>query len=329
MEDTAKNNRYKNGKIYRLVNSVDNEFYVGSTCTSLAKRLYSHKKDAKRHMYRVYIHLNDIGWAFVSIVLVEEYPCANKMELERRERHWIEELKPSLNKIVPTRSKQEYREDNKEAIARADKQWYERNKEAIAERRKQHRSEHKETINEKQRQQYERNKEAERQRSKLYRERNKDAIQARRRDAKAKKKQEQQQVWHIYFCYKAPDILATVPSPPPCGGLICCVLSLRGRFAMSCDVLWRDRVVLLDRQISTIDRTPYPPLIWMTPRMFGFNYWNIIQEQSTAIKEPFKGSQGMPPDGLMGRGRGVIVRGQMFLYLIAQPPRSLSPPSSS
>ena len=107
--------RYANGKIYRLVNTADNKEYVGSTCTSLAKRLHQHKTKAKREPNRnIYKHLIEIGWGNVSIVLVEEYPCDNKMELERRERYWIEALKPTLNKRVPTRTDKEYRADNAE-----------------------------------------------------------------------------------------------------------------------------------------------------------------------------------------------------------------------
>lgn len=47
--ETKDGNRYKNGKIYRLVNSVDDEFYVGSTCLPLAKRKSTHKSEAKKH----------------------------------------------------------------------------------------------------------------------------------------------------------------------------------------------------------------------------------------------------------------------------------------
>lgn len=93
-------NRYEKGKIYKLVNSVDDEIYVGSTCLDLPKRLYKHKKLAKdkpdRHVYK---HLIDIGWEHVRIIQIEEYKCKNKNELLAREQHYIDTLKPSLNKI--------------------------------------------------------------------------------------------------------------------------------------------------------------------------------------------------------------------------------------
>lgn len=94
-------NRYARGKIYKLVNNVDEEFYVGSTCTSLAKRLYGHKTKSKHTPLPAHRHFIEIGWDTVDIVLIEEYACSNKMELERRERYWIEDLKPSLNKNTP------------------------------------------------------------------------------------------------------------------------------------------------------------------------------------------------------------------------------------
>lgn len=95
-------NRYLNGKIYRLVNNIDQEFYVGSCCCPLAKRKNQHKSKAKTHSSRqIYKHINKIGWDNVEIILIEEVPCENKMELLRRERYWIETLKPTLNKLLP------------------------------------------------------------------------------------------------------------------------------------------------------------------------------------------------------------------------------------
>ena len=41
-------NRYNNSKVYKLINDVDDYFYIGSTCSSSAKRLNSHKSNAKK-----------------------------------------------------------------------------------------------------------------------------------------------------------------------------------------------------------------------------------------------------------------------------------------
>ncbi len=88
---------YSNGKIYKLVNSVDEEIYVGSTANSLYKRKGGHRATARRNTSRVYAHLNEVSWENVRIVLVEEFPCENRDQLRQREQYWIDELQPSLN----------------------------------------------------------------------------------------------------------------------------------------------------------------------------------------------------------------------------------------
>ena len=128
-------NKYKKAKIYRLVNEVDGEFYVGSTCTSLARRLSSHRGMAKvKPNQKVYKHLNSIGFDKVSIILVEEYSCENKMQLETRERKHIEELKPTLNSSIPTRTRAEFNEANRDKM----KQYYQDNRNTIINRAKQY-----------------------------------------------------------------------------------------------------------------------------------------------------------------------------------------------
>jgi len=82
---------YANGKIYKLVNNIDEKEYVGSTCNPLYKRKGQHKGMAGLHPERrVYAHLNKIRWENVEIILIENYPCANREELTKRERYWIE-----------------------------------------------------------------------------------------------------------------------------------------------------------------------------------------------------------------------------------------------
>jgi group I intron endonuclease len=138
----ADTNRYANGKIYRLVNSIDGEEYVGSSCTSLAKRLHAHRKVAKKQgERRVYKHLNEIGFENVSIVLVEEYPCDNKMELERRERYWIEQLKPTLNTAVPTRTVKEWYAENADKVRESIAKYITKNANKVRERQAKYRAE--------------------------------------------------------------------------------------------------------------------------------------------------------------------------------------------
>lgn len=88
--------------VYRIVNDINEEFYVGSTKQALCKRFYGHKSNSKieklanRNLYKL---ANEIGWGCFRIVLIEEFEFVSKQELLKREQHWIDELKPSLNKM--------------------------------------------------------------------------------------------------------------------------------------------------------------------------------------------------------------------------------------
>ena len=60
---------YANGKIYKLINNIDDKIYVGSTCETLIQRKNEHKKKAKQKNFKVYNHLNQVGWGNVDIYL--------------------------------------------------------------------------------------------------------------------------------------------------------------------------------------------------------------------------------------------------------------------
>ena len=123
---------YANGKIYKLVNNVDGKIYVGSTCGELRQRKWVHKAESIRSCERkVYKHLNQIGWCNVDIILIEACECKNKDELHRRERHFVDELKPDLNINIPNRKyvgqfkldyKKAWRENNKDELNQKAKQ---------------------------------------------------------------------------------------------------------------------------------------------------------------------------------------------------------------
>jgi group I intron endonuclease len=103
-------NKYEHGKIYKLVNNVDADIYIGSTLHPLVKRLSLHKSHGKVRNSKVYRHLKEVGLDNVHIELIEEYPCTCRKELEDRERYWIENLKPALNKNIPSRTLEELKE---------------------------------------------------------------------------------------------------------------------------------------------------------------------------------------------------------------------------
>ena len=105
---------YSNSKIYKLVNNVDDEIYIGSTVNPLFKRKYEHKREIKMHPQLLKSqHFLKVGWENVQIILIEEFPCDNREQLLKRERFWIDELRPSLNRNKPYISTEEKNEREK------------------------------------------------------------------------------------------------------------------------------------------------------------------------------------------------------------------------
>ena len=106
---------YKEGKIYRLVNSSTTDCYYGSTCDELRKRKYQHKTDYIRYLqnqkkYITSFKIFEPDIDDVDIILVESFPCSNKEELHARER-WYIENNDCVNKYIPTRTQKEYNRD--------------------------------------------------------------------------------------------------------------------------------------------------------------------------------------------------------------------------
>jgi len=76
---------YKNGKIYKLVNDVNDMIYVGSTTTTLSRRFSSHKQMSKASTANIYTAMRVIGVDHFKIILIELFSCTCKEELEARE----------------------------------------------------------------------------------------------------------------------------------------------------------------------------------------------------------------------------------------------------
>ncbi len=114
---------YSNSSIYKICcnDASITDVYVGST-TAFSKRKCQHKavcnntRNAKHNLYVYQFIRENGGWENWSMILVENYNATNKRHLESRERYWLETLKATLNKQVPTRTRKQYREKNKESI---------------------------------------------------------------------------------------------------------------------------------------------------------------------------------------------------------------------
>ncbi len=139
---------YKKSKIYKLVSNHTNEIYIGATVNYLRVRKSEHKKHYKRwgngkHGYITSYEI--VKYDDCKIILVEEFPCDSKIQLSSRERYWIEKLK-CVNKCIPTRTKKEWTEDNKERYKILYKKYYQKNKEKITSYKKEYAKQNKEKI---------------------------------------------------------------------------------------------------------------------------------------------------------------------------------------
>jgi hypothetical protein len=121
--------------------------YIGSTA-NYTQRKASHASAVRRGVtYPVYTHIRSHGgWANWDMVLVERWPCANKLELEKRERHHIEQLKPTLNRSVPTRTAREHYAEFKESYQARRQAYYAEHAEEVKERNKAWNNAHREEI---------------------------------------------------------------------------------------------------------------------------------------------------------------------------------------
>ena len=173
--------RYENSIIYKICCRDPNvtDCYIGSCC-NFARRKSTHKYSCNHNYgYPIYNFIRENGgWDNFQMIQLLSFSCNSKRELELKEREYIELLKPTLNKQIPTRTKQEYYEQNKDLINEKHKEYYELNKEKIKEIHKEYYEQNKDKINEHNRDYYEQNKEKFSERSKEYRKENIDKIKA-------------------------------------------------------------------------------------------------------------------------------------------------------
>jgi len=156
----------KIGYPYRLVckDVSVTECYVGSTI-NFRTRKCNHKKTCNKDTYQnhnlfVYQFIREHGgWDNWDMIQIEEFEHNTTRELHTRERYWIEHYKSELNRVIPTRTRKEWCEDNKEIISEQHKEYRQKNKEIISEQHKEYRQKNKEKISEKNKEYRQKNKE--------------------------------------------------------------------------------------------------------------------------------------------------------------------------
>lgn len=169
---------YSKSKIYKIVNSIDDEEYYGSTTNPLYKRWGQHKQAAKKELKssKLYSKIRELGIEKFKIILVENYPCENIDELKSREHEWIK-TKGKLNIQQPCRTRKEYFEDNKKKILLWNAEWSNKNKEELLLKKKQYYERKKDDILKRMADYYNINKEHIADKGYTYRAKNKDKLQ--------------------------------------------------------------------------------------------------------------------------------------------------------
>ena len=155
MQATKNDNKYLNGKIYTIRSYQTDKYYIGSTIQSLHKRLHGHRTDFKNKPETYRSSFEIVKFDDNYIELLEEFPCENKMQLEKREGELIRKYKNDLvNLFIAGRTKKEYYNENKDIIAENQKKYQIDNKDVLAEQKKQYYIKNKDEITLKAKEQY-------------------------------------------------------------------------------------------------------------------------------------------------------------------------------
>ena len=86
-------NKYSQSKVYKIVDQINNYFYIGSTTSELSKRLSWHKQHINQYPERkLNKYMNTIGKDNFKIVLIDEFNLSSKIQLLREEDKIIQQL---------------------------------------------------------------------------------------------------------------------------------------------------------------------------------------------------------------------------------------------
>jgi len=148
-------NKYANGKIYAIMSPQTDKMYIGSTTQLLHTRWIQHKSDFKtREGFCYSSEIIKYGDAY--IILLEDFPCNSKKELNRQEGTYIQNNK-CVNKCIAGRTRKEkqkeYGATHKEHLAKRMREYREKHPE-VKEYQKQYRLKNKEHLNERSRKNY-------------------------------------------------------------------------------------------------------------------------------------------------------------------------------
>ena len=136
-------NKYKNGKIYKIISPSNLDLvYFGSTISKLCKRMGQHREQRNHCVSKKILDFED-----AVIVLVENYPCNSKEEWNKKEAEYILN-NDCINKQVPGRTREEYREQKKDFIKKLNDEYVSKNRDKVNEHKRSYARRNKEKMQE-------------------------------------------------------------------------------------------------------------------------------------------------------------------------------------
>jgi hypothetical protein len=82
--------KHLNGRVYKIICSVNDIVYIGSTFNTLRDRF---RKHASSSQCVIYNHINELGKDKFKIILIKEYQVVDRMHLQAFEQLWINKTK--------------------------------------------------------------------------------------------------------------------------------------------------------------------------------------------------------------------------------------------
>jgi len=130
---------YTNSKIYVIRNGMNEKLYVGSTTSSLSKRMVQHRSDAKTNRpgyeFPLYVAMRELGIEHFYIELLEDFPCERKEQLNKKEGERIREMKTlapiGYNARIAGRSVETWHAEHPEKTKTAKQAYEDRNRVAL------------------------------------------------------------------------------------------------------------------------------------------------------------------------------------------------------
>ena len=197
MPDETNDNKYKNGKIYCIRNTINDLIYIGSTYQKLSQRMTNHRNNSrasKNQNMKLYKAMKELGKENFYIQLLENYPCENVEQLRKRETELMLEYKADLNKNRNGRTNyernKEYQQTHEEELKQYGKNYRETHKEEIKQKKHEDYVKHREKRLQQVKANYQANREAREERRKQHYEENKETILARKKERYEERKNE-------------------------------------------------------------------------------------------------------------------------------------------